>query len=222
MIIDPKSPRINLIELVSEPATKKSKRIRGRKAAGLPDRRKAPSLVGQEFDKLRVIAEAGRNRHGHQLYRCACSCGGESTVTRQKLVSKDPKQRTTSCGCTKSKNFVSYHDKKARELPAEILREIFRLRVFYRYDARTIGDRFKVSKATVDAAFRIAARAMMKTKWLPVIKHGLKHGHNYFAIASRTGLDASAVGYIAKQLRQGYGMPAQSADGCSNSQRRAA
>jgi hypothetical protein len=62
----------------------------------------------------------------------------------------------------------------------------------------------------------------MKTKWLPVIKHGIKYGHNYFAIASKAGLDASAVGYIAKRLRQGFGKPAQSARGCSNSQRRAA
>jgi hypothetical protein len=133
MIIEPKDIRSSkTIELVSDCASKKPSRIRGRAVAGLPDRRRAPSLVGQEFHKLRVVAEAGRNKHGHQLYRCACSCGGESVVTRQKLMSTDPKQRTTSCGCAKSKNFVSYHDKKARKLRAEISREIFRLRVCYR------------------------------------------------------------------------------------------
>jgi hypothetical protein len=203
MIIDPKSPCINPIELVSGRTTiqkaEKPKRIRGRKALGLPDRRVATSLDGKKFGKLTVLGEVGRNKWGHLQLACECECGNQTITTRGKLTAKDPRQRTTSCGCVKAENFLKFHDRQAGSLPTELSTDIFRYRC-YGEDAQAIADHFRVSKATVDAVVRVTRKAVMKTRWMPVIEHGVKHGHDYFTIASRTGLYPSTVGYIAKRL----------------------
>jgi hypothetical protein len=191
----------NTLELVSDRATEKPKRVRGRKAAGLPDRRVATSLVDRTFGKLKVLGEVGRNKWGHLQIACECECGNQTVTTRGKLLAKDPKQRTTSCGCVKAQNFIRFHDRKAGDLPTEISTEIFRLRC-YGENAQGIAASKGLSKATVDAAVRITGKAVMQTKWMPVIKSGVKRGHNYFDIASRTGLLPSTVAYIARRLRR--------------------
>jgi len=212
MIIDFKVLRSVAIELVSDSATEKPKRARGRKAAGLPDRRRAPSLVGQQIRKLKVVAEAGRNKHGHQMYYCVCSCGGKSVVTRQKLVSRDPRQWTTSCGCVKTTNFLEFHDNLAKKIPVWRRNEIFRQRL-YGNDADAIAKRRKLPKATVDAVVRRKGKAVMETRWMPVIEHGVKQNHDYFSIASKTGLDPSTIGYIAKRIRQRLAAQSSTASG---------
>lgn len=188
------------LKLVSDRATKK-RRPRGRAAAGLPDRRKGTSLVGQRFGKLTVLGEMGRNKWGHLQIACECDCGNQSITTRGKLTSTDPKQRTTSCGCVKSKNFVNHHDKLAGKLSTERSNEIFRLRL-YGYKAAAIASRHKLSKATVDGVIRVVGRKVMNTKWMPVIKAGVASNRNYFEIAARTGLAPSTIAYIAKQIRK--------------------
>ena len=42
--------------------------------AGLKD------LTGQSFGKLTVIERNGKDKLGQIMWRCACDCGGESTV----------------------------------------------------------------------------------------------------------------------------------------------
>lgn len=52
-------------------------------------------LTGQKFGRLTVLCEAGRNKHGHVLWRCRCECDAETTVRTGDLRSGN----TTSCGC---------------------------------------------------------------------------------------------------------------------------
>ena len=50
-------------------------------------------LTGMEFGKLRVSEYAGRDRHGHTLWRCQCACGNETVVPAWRLRS----QKTKTC-----------------------------------------------------------------------------------------------------------------------------
>lgn len=53
-------------------------------------------LTGMEFGKLRATEYAGRDGHGHSLWRCQCACGNETVVPAWRLRSK----KTQSCGCS--------------------------------------------------------------------------------------------------------------------------
>lgn len=161
------------------------------------------SLVDQKFGRLTVMAEAGRDNHGHRLYECRCDCGNPdiSIVRGSKLAAKDTRQRATSCGCVKAENFVRFHDTRAEKISPDVKAEIFRLRC-YGEKAQKIAARKRLSKATVDAVVRVTGKAVMQTKWMPVIKSAVKTGRNYYEIAARTGLLPSTVAYIAKRIRQ--------------------
>jgi hypothetical protein len=53
-------------------------------------------ITGQKFGKLTAIKSCGKNKHGHSLWECLCSCGNSKVVTIQGL-----KDGTSSCGCIK-------------------------------------------------------------------------------------------------------------------------
>lgn len=55
------------------------------------------SLVGQQFDKLTVIAFAGK-KASHTLWQCKCECGNEKVILGTSLLNG----RTKSCGCLRS------------------------------------------------------------------------------------------------------------------------
>lgn len=57
------------------------------------------NLIGKKFDRLKVFAEAGRDKHGGVLWKCLCSCGKTTTVRGSSLTRKNKDTRTTSCGC---------------------------------------------------------------------------------------------------------------------------
>jgi len=52
-------------------------------------------LLGHIFGRLRVLGEAGRDKHGNALWRCRCTCGKEKVIGRGALKSG----RVKSCGC---------------------------------------------------------------------------------------------------------------------------
>lgn len=53
------------------------------------------TLIGQVFGRLTVVSSAGSNPRGNRMWRCRCSCGGE-TVTITNLLRSG---HTQSCGC---------------------------------------------------------------------------------------------------------------------------
>lgn len=52
-------------------------------------------LLGKEFGRLTVIAEAGRTNDRHILWECKCTCGRIVNVSSKELSSG----HTKSCGC---------------------------------------------------------------------------------------------------------------------------
>ena len=52
-------------------------------------------LIGQQFNKLTVIARVGSDHRGEAMWKCRCECGNEINV----LSSNLRKNHTTSCGC---------------------------------------------------------------------------------------------------------------------------
>ena len=73
--------------------------------------------TGQRFDRLLVIGEAERNRHGQRCWLCCCDCGALTTVTGCDLSTR----KTTSCGCRRRDRLVertTTHGQKTRSGPA--------------------------------------------------------------------------------------------------------
>jgi hypothetical protein len=59
-------------------------------------RRVLPSLMGQRFARLVVVAEAAElSKDGKRRWVCRCDCGGLATVTGNNLKTA----KTKSCGC---------------------------------------------------------------------------------------------------------------------------
>jgi len=52
-------------------------------------------LTGQEFYRVKVISEGGRDKHGQVRWNCLCSCGKEFTTNSANLRNG----HTKSCGC---------------------------------------------------------------------------------------------------------------------------
>ena len=52
-------------------------------------------LVNQRFGRLTVTGDSGQRKRANVLWSCRCDCGGETTATRQQLVSGS----VQSCGC---------------------------------------------------------------------------------------------------------------------------
>jgi hypothetical protein len=53
------------------------------------------NLVGQQFERLTVIREVGRDKIGNVMWLCQCNCGNQSIVAAAWLRSGN----TKSCGC---------------------------------------------------------------------------------------------------------------------------
>lgn len=73
--------------------------------------RKIKDLTGQRFGRLTVLNCAGKNKHGHICWLCACDCGKTKVVTGSHLRSGD----TISCGCystERAKKQLTKHGKK--------------------------------------------------------------------------------------------------------------
>ena len=52
-------------------------------------------MIGQQFSRLTVVAEAGSDKKRNRLWRCRCSCGAETITAGYRLR----KGETRSCGC---------------------------------------------------------------------------------------------------------------------------
>jgi hypothetical protein len=61
----------------------------------LPTNPKFINRIGQRYGRLTIKAYAGRDKHGHSLWKCDCQCGGSTTVSVGSLRSGN----TSSCGC---------------------------------------------------------------------------------------------------------------------------
>lgn len=189
------------LELVEHRVTKR--KPRGRKAAGLPDRRLAKWKVGDKHGHLTILGALGRDKSRRQLVCCECDCGNQTVVRLDKIRSTDPKNRTTSCGHVKKGNSLRFNDDIAAKLALDVDRsnQIFTWRLHGESSA-TIGQRVRLPKILVDAVFRHVARGVMATKWMPLINSLLKRNTCHFVIAARTGLLPSTIAYIHKQNRQ--------------------
>jgi hypothetical protein len=81
--------------------------------------RRKIDLVGQPFGKLIVIREAERDKHGHVLWDCVCSCGGSTTSTTSNLNNRG----ALSCGCTRHEKLLARNYKHGRAIRGELARE---------------------------------------------------------------------------------------------------
>ena len=52
-------------------------------------------MIGERFERLLVIAPAGRDAKRNALWHCSCSCGGETITAGYRLR----RGETRSCGC---------------------------------------------------------------------------------------------------------------------------
>ena len=53
------------------------------------------NLIGQNFNRLTVLSESGRNKNGRIVWLCQCNCGSKINVNSLSLRTKN----TQSCGC---------------------------------------------------------------------------------------------------------------------------
>jgi hypothetical protein len=56
---------------------------------------KKGELLGKIFGRLTVMAENGKNKHGHVMWLCRCECGKETVISTNTLN----RGHTRSCGC---------------------------------------------------------------------------------------------------------------------------
>lgn len=56
---------------------------------------KVKDLLGQQFGRLYVLRECGRDNHGRAKWLCRCDCGTLKAIRSQSLI----RQHTMSCGC---------------------------------------------------------------------------------------------------------------------------
>mgnify|MGYP007003809897 CR=1 FL=1 len=59
---------------------------------------KRQNLIGEKFGRLEVISEAGRSKQGRRLWKCKCTCGNETILNTNVLISGT----TKSCGCLRN------------------------------------------------------------------------------------------------------------------------
>lgn len=64
-------------------------------------------MVGQRFNRLTVIEEAGRSKDRKILWLCRCDCGAEVTVSGKRLRNGESK----SCGCLKAEKVAERNHK---------------------------------------------------------------------------------------------------------------
>ena len=57
--------------------------------------RKIIEMVGKRFERLIVVGESGRDKHGNALWKCLCNCGNIKIIIGKSLR----RGITKSCGC---------------------------------------------------------------------------------------------------------------------------
>lgn len=57
--------------------------------------KKPPIIPGAGFGRLTVLSYEGKNKHGHKLWYCQCTCGKTKIIPQTALNSGD----SQSCGC---------------------------------------------------------------------------------------------------------------------------
>jgi hypothetical protein len=62
-------------------------------------------ILGKQFDRLFILALAGRNRHTHLRVVCLCLCGTTFITLRNSILSG----RTHSCGCFRRENTARFN-----------------------------------------------------------------------------------------------------------------
>ena len=65
-------------------------------------------LTGMKFNRLTVIKENGRDKHGKVRWLCKCECGNEITVDGASLTSGN----TKSCGCFKKERITQCNNER--------------------------------------------------------------------------------------------------------------
>lgn len=95
-------------------------------------------LRGQQFNRLLVLEEVGRDRENNVLWKCRCNCGNETIVPASRLRNG----HTGSCGCLKRQRII-----ESRLLPKgeAAFNEFYRN---YRGNARRKGLVFDISEDT--------------------------------------------------------------------------
>jgi hypothetical protein len=64
-------------------------------------------LSGQQFGRLTVIEQVGRNKNGDMMYRCICNCNNVNEVITSSGHLKTG--HTQSCGCLRAANHYRTH-----------------------------------------------------------------------------------------------------------------
>lgn len=79
--------------------------------------RQDKDLIGQQFGRLTVIAQAPKQRanKGYRYYwQCQCECGNTVTVREDQLLCA--KRPTRSCGCIRSDSVKKYYEDHQRPI----------------------------------------------------------------------------------------------------------
>ena len=71
--------------------------------------KKIIDLTGKRFGYLLVKEQAGKDKHGHTLWKCDCDCGNKDYIVSGDRLTRNI---TTSCGCKQKKQF----DKEIQKL----------------------------------------------------------------------------------------------------------
>ena len=72
------------------------------------------NIAGQRFDRLLVIAIAGKTPSGNYAWKCRCDCGTEKIVSSTCLIERG----TKSCGCLRIENRITHgHSARGKESP---------------------------------------------------------------------------------------------------------
>jgi len=67
------------------------------------------NLIGQKFNKLLVLKQAGRNKRNQIIWLCLCDCGNEIVVNTGDLKSNN----TKSCGCLRKQRIIAINVQKS-------------------------------------------------------------------------------------------------------------
>lgn len=66
-------------------------------------------MIGKKLNEFTILEEATRNKHGHKMYKCQCSCGNIRIIDANRLK----RQAAVSCGCKKVEQLIENNKKKA-------------------------------------------------------------------------------------------------------------
>ena len=119
---------------------------------------KAKDLAGMVFGRLTVIERSGSSRN-KATWKCACTCGAESVVVGQRLVSG----KTASCGCLALELKAARKRTHGRSRTREYENEIGKRRYHERKSDPLFA--FKVrSRSLISCSMRLKGNGFKKAK----------------------------------------------------------